>query len=321
MSSHLLTDIHCHGALGHAFGDTEDGSREAAAYLAGQGVGQVVASLVSGSADRLRAQVATLAPLVADGTLAGIHLEGPFLSPQCRGAHDPAALALPDPALVEDLVEVAQAAATTERQPIRHLTFAPELPGAGALISALARLDVLPAIGHTAADAVAVARAIDAVTDATGRPALITHLFNGMPAFHHRSGGPVAAALRAAARGHAVVELIADGVHVSPDVVAMVFDLVPDGHVVLISDAMAATGLGDGRYVLGTLPVQVTGGTARIVTAERDAGGEAGPIAGSTSTLATCLRWAIDVAGAPPERSLAAATTTPRRVLGLAQDA
>lgn len=304
-----LVDIHCHGALGHAFGDTAQGSRTAAAHLLSQGIVGIVASLVSASPRRLADQVAILAPLVADGTLRGIHLEGPFLSPERKGAHDPTLLRHPDPALVEDLVEVA--AAHGAPAAIRHLTFAPELPGAEALIRSLAAHRIIPAIGHTAASADQVRTSIDLITEATGRPALITHLFNGMPPFHHRSGGPVAAALSAAARGEAFVELITDGVHVAADVVRMVFDTVGAHRVVLVSDATAATGLGDGDYVLGTLPVRVDAGTARIVLAD----GSAGSIAGSTSTLADCVRWAVEVAALAPSQVRAAATSTPRSVL------
>src|SRR5690606_19803452 len=122
---------------------------------------------------------------------------------------------------------------------------------------------------------------------------IITHLFNGMPAFHHRDGGPVAAALAAGARGEAYVELIADGVHVAPDVVRMVFDTVHPGHIVLVSDAMAGTGLGDGDYRLGALDVTVAAGVARVGTPS----GSPGAIAGSTATLAACVTWATDVAG------------------------
>ncbi len=137
----------------------------------------------------------------------------------------------------------------------------------------------------------------------------MTHLFNAMPPLHHRAGGPVAAALSAAARGEAVVELVADGVHVAGEVVRMVFETVgPDG-VALVSDAMAAAGLGDGTYRLGSLEVVVAGGTARTC--------DTGAIAGSTSTLAECVRWAVDVAGVHEPEAVTAASTTPARALGL----
>lgn len=305
-----LTDIHCHGAIGHAFGDSEDGSRAAAAHLAARGIPTVVASLVSAAPETLLTQVRTLAPLVADGTLLGIHLEGPFLAQECRGAHDPALLCDPDPALLERLA--AAAAELGAPRAIRQLTFAPERPGSLDLVRTMAALGILPAIGHTAATAEQVAETVGAVVAATGRPALITHLFNGMPPFHHRSGGPAAAALSAAARGEAVVELIADGVHVAAEVVRMVFDTLGPERVALVSDAMAATDLGDGDYMLGSLPVRVAGGTARII---REDGAE-GSIAGSTSTLADCVHWAIEVAGLDRDDVIRAATLTPRGIIG-----
>ena len=118
---------------------------------------------------------------------------------------------------------------------------------------------------------------------------------------------PVAAALAAAARGEAIVEIIADGVHVAPEMVAMVFDLIGAERIALISDAMTGTGLGDGSYRLGSLDVDVSDGVARLL------GG--GSIAGSTSTLAQCTAWAREVAGVPAEEVEHAAKATPAVVL------
>ena len=302
-----LVDVHCHGALGHEFGASDAGSREAAGHHVRAGASTVVASLVSGTTERLRAQVAVLATLAADGVIGGIHLEGPFLSEARRGAHDPSVLRDPDASLVDELVSVCAAAGLARG--IVQWTFAPERPGAEELVEALVRHGIRPAVGHTDADADTVTRTLGAVADRQGAPALVTHLFNGMPPFHHRAGGPVAAALTAAARGEAFVELITDGVHVSPDVVRMVFETVGPGAVVLVSDAMAATGLGDGSYTIGTLDVQVSGGTARL------AGG--GSIAGSTATLADCVRWCFDVGGVPAAEGLPWGCPTPCSAVGL----
>lgn len=302
-----LADVHCHGALGHEFGASEAGSRSAVAHHLDAGADTVVASLVSGTGDRLVEQVGVLSGLVADGILAGIHLEGPFLSEARRGAHDPAVLRDPDVRLVEAVV--GRCAEVGVERGILQWTFAPERAGSPGFVNAIVRQGIRPAVGHTDADAETVSRSLSAIADAQGSPALVTHLFNGMPPFHHRAGGPVSAALAAAARGEAFVELIADGVHVSPDVVRMVFDTVGPDAVVLVSDAMAATGLGDGAYSIGTLDVEVTAGVARL------AGG--GSIAGSTSTLADCVRWCIDVAGLEEADVMTAASVTPRRAVGL----
>ncbi len=270
-------------------------------------MGRVVASLVSASPADLRERVAVLARLVASSELAGIHLEGPFLSHARRGAHDPAVLTDPDTALVEQLVAVAGEEGAPSA--IRQLTFAPELPGSDALVGALVAHGIRPAVGHTDADAAQVMRAITAITERQGAPAVVTHLFNGMPPFHHRAGGPVAAALLAAARGEAVVELVADGVHVAAEVVRMVFETVGPGNIALVSDATAATGLGDGAYELGTVEVEVAAGTARTTAT--------GAIAGSTSTLADCLRWVVEVAGVDAQDARHAATRTPAAAVGL----
>lgn len=304
-----LVDLHCHGALGHEFGHDAGGSAAAAGYHHDAGVGTLVGSLVSGYPDTLVGQVATLAPLVASGELAGIHLEGPFLSEERRGAHDPSALTDPDLELVETLVATASDSGAPNA--LVQWTFAPERPGADAFVSALARHGILPAVGHTDADASTVAAMLATIADTCGRPPLVTHLFNGMPPFHHRAGGPVAAALAAAGRGECVVELIADGVHLAPDVVRLVFETVGPERIALVSDAMAATGLGDGAYRIGSLDVAVADGVARLVSPD----GEPGSIAGSTSTLADCVRWCIDVVGLPEADVLTAASTTPRTVL------
>ena len=302
-----LVDIHHHGAAGAEYGVDEPGSRRAAAHHRAAGADLLVASLVSAPADALERQVATLAPLVADGTLAGVHLEGPFLAPSRRGAHDAAALIDPDPALVGRLVDAAGSHGAPGA--LRQLTFAPERPGTDALVRALVGHGIRPAVGHTEADAATTARTLASVADLQGAPALVTHLFNAMPPLHHRAGGPVAAALAAAARGEAVVELVADGVHVAGEVVRMVFETVGPDHVALVSDAMAAAGLGDGRYRLGPLEVLVAGGTART--------SDTGAIAGGTATLAECVRWAVEVAGVAEADALTAASTTPARALGL----
>lgn len=304
-----LVDLHCHGALGHEFGQDAAGSAAAATHHRTAGVGSLVASLVSGGPDTLVAQVATLAPLVASGELAGIHLEGPFLSHERRGAHDPTLLTDPDLGLVESLVATCAEAGVPDA--LVQWTFAPERSGSGDFVAALARHGILPAVGHTDATADVVAATLSSIADACGRPPLVTHLFNGMPAFHHRAGGPVAAALAAAGRGDCIVELIADGVHLAPDVVRMVFETVGPERIALVSDAMAATGLGDGAYTIGTLDVEVASGVARLA----DGGSGRGSIAGSTSTLADCVRWAVDVVGLPEADVLTAASTTPATVL------
>jgi N-acetylglucosamine-6-phosphate deacetylase len=133
-----------------------------------------------------------------------------------------------------------------------------------------------------------------------------------MPPLLSRAPGPVAACLAAAARGELVVELVGDGVHLAPETVAAVFDLVGAGQVALVTDAMAAAGMPDGRYRLGALPVEVTGGVARLADDDGP-----GAIAGGTARLVDVVRHTV-AAGVPLPDAVLAATGTPAGLLGRA---
>jgi N-acetylglucosamine-6-phosphate deacetylase len=275
-----LLDIHCHGGGGHSFSTfSADEAQAAAAYHASRGTTRVMASLVTAAPDDLLRQVRTLAPLVAAGRLLGIHLEGPFLSPARRGAHSP------------------------------------ERSGAAALARMLRAAGVVVAFGHSDADYPTFAAAL---RDAGGS-ALVTHLGNAMPPLHHRAAGPVAAALGAAARDEASVELISDGVHVDAGFTRLVFSAAAPGRVVLVTDAMAAAGMPDGTYQLGPLRVRVTDGVARLAPDDGagEPGGDGGAIAGGTSSLLHVVATAV-AAGVPVADAARAASEAPARVLGLA---
>lgn len=310
-----LVDLHCHGALGADFaaaGSPEDPRAEAAARAAAfhrsQGTTSLVASIVSGPDASTRRAIEALSPLVDDGLLAGLHLEGPYLSRARRGAHDPAQLRAPDLAELEGWLDLADGR-------IVHVTIAPELPGAGAAAELVRDTGAVVAVGHTDADQQTTAEALaDCTVD---HPGLVTHLFNAMPSLHHRSPGPVGAALAVAARGAAMLELIADGVHLDDGLVRTVVELVGPRQVALVTDAMGAAGLGDGDYVLGGLPVRVTDGVARLASGEPSAPGEPGAIAGGTRTLLDVVRRCASPAGGglPLADVVTAATTSPARVL------
>jgi N-acetylglucosamine-6-phosphate deacetylase len=292
-----LVDLHVHGGGGAAFpaaGRPDDGldqARTAAAFHLRHGTTSTVASLVTATPADLHRAIAVLADLCDDGTLAGIHLEGPFLAAARCGAHDAALLRDPDPALLDDLLAAG-------RGHVRHVTLAPELPGALEAIVSLGRHGVVAAVGHTDASYPQTAAAFAAGAG------LVTHLFNGMRPLHHRDPGPVAAAL---AHPTVVCEVIGDGVHLDDGTVAMLFTTLGADRIALVTDAMAAAGCADGTYRLGGLPVQVTGGVARTAT---------GVIAGGTSTLAAVLRRAV-LAGVPLPDAVRAATLTPARAVGL----
>ena len=305
-----LVDLHCHGGGGASFPDSEGAEEMLAAVLEHRrhGTTSLVASLVTADAATLREKVAQLAGLHRDGEIAAIHLEGPFLSEARRGAQNPAHLTDGDPALVRELAEIAGGALAT-------MTVAPEAAGADEVIDALAGSGAVPSLGHTDGGSAEMTRAVDrsiaALRRRRGRSPLptATHLFNGMRPIHHRDPGPALAALDAASRGEMVVEVIADGVHLDARTVAHVFALAAEDHVVLVTDAMAAAGMADGRYRLGALDVTVAEGVATL--------SEGGAIAGGTAHLVEVLRHAVLEAGVELVAAVRAASTVPARVLGL----
>ena len=305
-----LVDLHCHGGGGASFPDSEGAEEMLAAVLEHRrhGTTSLVASLVTADAATLREKVAQLAGLHRDGEIAAIHLEGPFLSEARRGAQNPAHLTDGDPALVRELAEIAGGALAT-------MTVAPEAAGADEVIDALAGSGAVPSLGHTDGGSAEMTRAVDrsiaALRRRRGRSPLptATHLFNGMRPIHHRDPGPALAALDAASRGEMVVEVIADGVHLDARTVAHVFSIAAEDHVVLVTDAMAAAGMADGRYRLGALDVTVEEGVATLT--------EGGAIAGGTAHLVEVLRHAVLEAGVELVAAVRAASTVPARVLGL----
>ena len=305
-----LVDLHCHGGGGASFPDSEGAEEMLAAVLEHRrhGTTSLVASLVTADAATLREKVAQLARLHRDGEIAAIHLEGPFLSEARRGAQNPAHLTDGDPALVRELAEIAGGALAT-------MTVAPEAAGADEVIDALAGSGAVPSLGHTDGGSAEMTRAVDrsiaALRRRRGRSPLptATHLFNGMRPIHHRDPGPALAALDAASRGEMVVEVIADGVHLDARTVAHVFALAAEDHVVLVTDAMAAAWMADGRYRLGALDVTVAEGVATLT--------EGGAIAGGTAHLVEVLRHAVLEAGVELVAAVRAASTVPARVLGL----
>jgi N-acetylglucosamine-6-phosphate deacetylase len=288
-----FVDIHVHGGARASYmsGDPDDVASAADLHRR-HGTTTTMASLVSGAEEFLVATVTRLADLVEDGVLAGIHLEGPFLAPARCGAHDPALLRDPQPALVERLLAAG-------RGTVRMVTLAAELTHATDAIGRITGAGALAAVGHTDATYDETRAAIDA--GAT----VATHLFNAMRPLHHREPGPVPALLE---DGRVTVELICDGVHLHPAVVRTAVAAAGADRVALVTDAMAATGAGDGDYLLGALAVRVEDGVARLV--------EGGAIAGSTLTMDRAFRFVVE-AGVPVEDAVLMSSTNPARVLGL----
>ena len=220
-----------------------DDARRAADLLHASGTTTLLASIRSAPPDSLLAAAARLGALAREGLIAGIHAEGPFLSPARCGSQDPEFLRLPDPEFADLLLDASDGELVT-------MTFAPELPGADELVDRLILRGVVPSVGHTdAADAVAaasLAAARDEMEEAgfdgySPRPT-VTHLFSGMPPLEPGSPGAAAACLRAARNGDAVVEVVADGMRLDPAMVRTVFTLAGGDNTALVSDALGQAG-------------------------------------------------------------------------------
>jgi len=307
-----LVDVHNHGGGGAGFPDasTVDEARVAIREHLAHGTTTLVASLVTAAPATLHQRVSVLTALADAGELAGIHLEGPFLSSTRCGAQDPELIQAPDADLVRELAEAAHGFLVT-------MTVAPELAGVvgdGGVIDALIAARALPSFGHTDASwtqtSVAVADArtrLDATPGCRSVRSTVTHLFNGMRPFTHRDPGPIPELLAAARRGDVVVELIGDGTHLAPELVRSIFELVGAKNVALVTDAMAAAGMADGGYRLGSQDVTVTDGVARLT--------HGGAIAGGTAHLLDVLRTTV-AGGVPLVDAVRSAATTPATVLG-----
>ena len=289
-------DIHVHGGGGASFdsGEAEAAAVVAAAHLA-HGTTSIAASLVTDTGEAMARAVRELSLLVADGLLVGVHLEGPWLNPRRSGAHRPGSLVVPDAASVEALLGAGEGA-------VRMVTLAPELPGGTEAVARLVSHGVVAAVGHTDASYDDARRALDAGAGVG------THLFNAMRGLHHRDPGAVGALLEAPVD----VEVIADGVHLHPAVLRTVFAAKP-GRCILVTDAMAAAGAGDGDYRLGPMAIEVREGVARLAREDGQ-----GAIAGSTLTMDAAVRFAVRQAGVPLVEAVHAASTAPARALGLA---
>ena len=308
-----LVDLHDHGGGGASFPDatTMEEVRTAVEEHRAHGTTHLVASLVTASPETLRERVALLADAADAGLIAGIHLEGPFLSTARCGAQDPDLIIDGDAALTRELL-------TLGRGHVVTMTLAPESPGLlgpDGVLAALVEGGALPSWGHTDADALTARTAVEAgvaMLTAHGERArspraTVTHLFNGMPPMHHRDPGPVPTALASAATGDVVVELVGDGTHVAPALVREMFQLVGADNIALITDAMAAAGMPDGVYQLGTQRVSVADGVARLA--------EGGSIAGGTAHLLDVVRTTVQ-AGVPLHEAVRSASLVPAEVIG-----
>jgi N-acetylglucosamine-6-phosphate deacetylase len=287
-----FVDIHCHGGGGKYFASLNDS--EIAQVIATHRAGGTVAglaSLVTEPIPNLISQITRLVPFAQRGEIAGIHLEGPYLSHARCGAHDPNLLRTPTIAEVQTLLDAGQGF-------IKMITIAPELDGALEVIEYLAKSGVVAAIGHSQSDAATAQAAIDRGAS------VVTHFNNAMPKV---VDGPGTMSSAVISELRVSLELILDGEHVSTQVVREVFEAAPN-RIVMITDAMSAAGSIDGNYQIANLEVNVKDGVARLTSN--------GSLAGSTLTMAKAFNHALNEIGVSITEAVHAASTLPALILG-----
>jgi len=293
-----LIDMHVHGGYGISFGlgdlaaDLEKYSR----WAAGNGETGFVLSIVGPDADFIQNAIekyVELIPGAHPGALPlGLHLEGPFLNPERHGAYNPAWIRMP-------ALEETQRYLKAGRGWIKQMTLAPELPGAPAVAQLLSEAGVIAALGHSNTDYDQAAAAMRA------HFTHVTHTYNAQSPLNHRQPGVVGAVL---ASENVTAELIADGRHVHPAAMRILLRCLGAGRVVLVTDAMPGAGMPDGDYELVGQKVSVRGGQATLPD---------GTIGGSTATLNSCVRNAVELAGASLKDAVRMASFNPAKVLGL----
>jgi N-acetylglucosamine-6-phosphate deacetylase len=241
--------------------------------------------LVSESIDDLKAQIQRLIPFYNRGEIVGIHLEGPYLSHARCGAHEPSLLIDPTLPQVKELIDVGQGS-------IKMITIAPELKGAQEAISYLASVGVFPAIGHTEGNFQDAAAATD------NGASIVTHFLNAMN--KENTAGSIANFILDDPR--LTVELIVDGHHQTFEKVRELFEAIGP-RIIMVSDAMAAAGNGDGSYTIGALPVEVKDSVARLTSNQK--------LAGSTLTISQAFTNLINKCGLSVEHAVHATSTQP----------
>lgn len=282
-----LVDVHTHGRAGHDFSTaTEAEMLEMKADYARHGVTALFPTLASATPAEWHSAIHRVQSCGFDG----IHLEGRWLNPAKRGAHAP-----------ELLAELSAADLESYLREIKipcHVTAACELDRDGSFCASAIRFGATLGLGHTAATAAETLTAVSrGVTS-------FTHLFNAMPPLHHREGGAVCVALS----DDGWTELIADGLHVSPEMVRFAYRCKGTERLVLITDSMEATGCPDGSYSIAGQPVLVKNGRAETLD---------GALAGSTLNLWDGVRNLTRFAGIPLPDAIACATINPAKMVGI----
>ncbi len=295
-----FVDIHIHGGAGHDVMEAgSDALPPVERLLASHGVSSYFPTTVTAPMDATLAALGRLADAVEasvpSGDLRarprGIHLEGPFISHGRRGVHPPESLLAPTVAAFDRFWQAA-------RGHIRVMTIAPEIPGALEVIARAAALGVCVSLGHSDAGLDAARAGVDA----GARHA--THTFNAMRPLDHRDPGILGEVLT---DSRLSADIIADGIHLDPTIVQLFLKAKGPDAAVLITDAIAATGMPDGRYRLGSLEVDVKDGRCL----------SGGKLAGSVLTMDRAVRNVMQFAKWDLQQTVRLATANPARVAGL----
>jgi N-acetylglucosamine-6-phosphate deacetylase len=296
-----MVDIHIHGAVGHDVMEARSGALHSIGrFLYSKGVTSYLATTVTAPVERTVAALQGLADFIESADQhpdcavpLGIHLEGPFISHEKRGVHPPSHIQKPS-------IELLDRFRTAARGQISLMTIAPEADGAPAMIKHAVKNNIAVSLGHSNAT---LAQANAGIT-AGARHA--THVFNAMRALDHREPGILGAVLT---NDTCTAEIIADGIHVHPDVVRLFLRSKGLDKSLLVTDAISATGMGDGRYKLGDFEVVVTGDRCEFE----------GRLAGSVLTLDRAVRNFMKFTGCTLQDALRLATANPSSVIASAR--
>lgn len=289
-----FVNVHIHGAMGYdAMDDDRDAVPTMAKHQASTGVTSFLPTTMTCSKPKIERALSWIREAMGrdfgGARVLGAHMEGPFISPLACGAQDAAHIIPADFSMIEPFCDI-----------VRLITVAPETtPDSGFFLRACRENGVVVSIGHSAADYDTAIRFFE--NEGVGH---VTHLFNGMPAFHHRSPGLVGAALES----DADCELIADNIHSHPAAHRLLWRMKRGRHVVLITDSMRATGLGDGESELGGQKVFVKNGEARLAD---------GNLAGSVLTMNRAVANFAKNTGCGIPAAIRCATKTAAESIGM----
>jgi N-acetylglucosamine-6-phosphate deacetylase len=296
--------MHTHGALGHDLMSATPASLEAIArFLPKYGVTAFVPATVTAPTEEILralelAQQILSEPHITGAEILGVHIEGPYIDQEMRGAHRRDAIRNPDPEEYTALLEYSDI--------ISWVTLAPELPGALSLIQALRNRDILVGAGHTLAMESDVERAIEV---GLGH---VTHLYGNMGSFRRINLTRVAGMTEVALLDDRLTaEIIGDGYHISPGLMKLAYKTKGANRLAVVTDASPLVGLPPGRYNLWGIDVVLEEETSYLP--DRSA------FAGSVTTMDRCLRNVVRMMGAPLEEALRMVSTTPASILGVAQ--